>query len=371
MISSEFYGSWQEPVYGQLGGNVSDVSLFQYTFRITDAVTGEPVEGAQCSITDRMAVSLLQRFEGAGCITGADGTCTIPQQIFPVRYWSVYKAGYVTARGSIPGFDIEVALVPTAVVYWVFVNAGVGGQLVPEGTFQVEANTKLTITATPNDGYILDYWLINNKQSGTTNPLSIVIDRDNISIYAVFKVAEIPPPPPPTEWPVTRRMHAFDNYRFKANQWEITKKKIWPGPSSVDTTTLLGGKLEYTVSYLQGTPLAENADIYFNGSLIVREHLEKGETKTGSFDLTGLIFSSNTTTIGIESFIGFWSEVLFDIWITLGYSEDPVIEPGAPEPPWWETLEWWQWLLVGGFSLAGIMLITRGPTVIIARPTKS
>ena len=379
--SEEFNRYWHDPLGSHMVYSNPRVcapcvstygeALAQYTFVVTDFSTGLPVKGAQCAIMDRMAMTLQQRFDGAGCITGADGTCSIPPPTFPVNYYSVYKAGYKTVRGSVPGYLIEVALVPTDLMYWVSVGAGVGGKVKPSGTFQVEANTKLTVTAEPNEGYILDYWLVNGKKAGATNPLSVIIDRDSFSINAIFKVSDIPPPPPPTEWPVTRRMHAFDSYRLKANSWEIAKKKTWPGPSNVDMPILLGGKLEYTVSYLQGTPLAENADIYFNGSLIVRERLNKGETKTGSFDLTGLIFSSNTTTIGIVSAPGFWSEVLFDVWVTLGYSEEPVIEPGAPEPPFWEKLTWWQWLLIGGVALAGVIIVTkRGKPVIVITPER-
>jgi len=138
-------------------------------------------------------------------------------------------------------------------------------------------------------------------------------------------------------WPVTRRIHAFDNYKLKAESWELAKKKTYPGPVNVDTNVLQGGKLEYTVKYTQGSPLAENADIYFNGTKIITERLNKGQTKTGSFDLTGRIEESNTTAIKIESAPGFWSEIIFDVWITLGFSEEPEKEPGVN---WWE--EWWE-----------------------------
>ena len=384
MSSEEFNRTWYEPfgshmVYSNPTNprvcvpcvSAYGEALAQYTFTVTDFSTGLPVKGAQCAILDRYAISLQQRFDGAGCITGADGMCSIPEQIFPVRYWSVYKAGYVTQRGSVTTFDIVVALVPTDLMYWVSVLAGANGSVKPSGTFQVEANTKLTVTAEPNEGYILDYWLINDKRSGSTNPLSVIIDKDSFSIYAVFKVEEVPPPPDDVPWPVSRQIHVFYNERLNPGweTWADETKHV----KNIDTAVLLGGKLDCTISYETAKLAGVTAKIYWNEELLEAipfSALEVGKVVVRSYDLTGKIESSNSIRIGLSQGPAGFNVVAYDIYATIGYSEEPVIEPSVPEPPWWKGITWWQWLLIGGVAFAGVMIVTREKPVIVVTPER-
>ncbi len=136
----------------------------------------------------------------------------------------------------------------------------------------------------------------------------------------------------PLEWPVTVSRHVFDNVKLKAEWWEIWKSKS-ELIVDIDTTLLVGGKLDYTVQYTQGSPFRETAYIAVDDVVLVTESLAKGETKSGSIDLTGLIGKSVKITIKFESMIGFWSEVSFDVWVIMGFSE----EPSNGEPP---TDEW-------------------------------
>lgn len=347
--------------------------MVTYTFIVTDSYTGLPVEGAQCSIADRMggAVPSAVRLEGAGCITGGDGVCYIVDPMFPIRYWSVYKAGYETRRGSVVSVVMEVALVPTAVLYWVIVGAGAGGAVDPSGTWQVAANTKLTVTAYPNAGYILDYWLVNNVKSGNTNPLGVTIDRDSFSVYAIFKVAEVPPPPPPPpEWPVTRRLHVFDNVHLKAEFVDVWRKMVHT-ITAVDLNVLVGGRIDYSITYLRGNEAGVTAYLFWNDNEYVNEMLTKGETITGSIDLTGLIFGTNEVKIGFVSAPMLWSECVFDVWLTLGFSEEPVIEPGEPWTPPWGDWPWYYWVGIGGGALLLLYLLTgKRPSVLVVTPSK-
>ena len=343
--------------------------LTVFSFKVTEAETSVPVSQAQCALSD--APLAIGSLEGVGGYTDLNGVCTL-EALFPTRYYSVYKAGYVTARGTVPGTTINVALTPTAVKYYVTVNAGTGGSVEPFGSFQVAANTKLTVTATPQTGYVLDCWLVNNVKSGNTNPLGVTIDKDNYSIYAVFKVTEVPPPTNGggngVTWPVTRRLHLFDNVKVEPGIGTWTEKKITI--TGVDLSILLGGKLDYVISYNAGILPPIIARIILNDQEVLKFTSWTYTTKTGTVDLTGLIKPTNVIKINVTQVMATFSSVAFDVWLTLGYSKEPVIEPGLPGPGWEELLKEYWWLAAGGIGLAGIYLLTRkgGPLVVFTQP---
>lgn len=172
----------------------------------------------------------------------------------------------------------------------------------------------------------------------------------------------------PPEWPHTVPIHVFSNEKLKAEWWELGKSKS-NSIIDIDTSLLVGGKLDYTVQYIQGTPLGEIAKIAVDGVVLVAESLAKGEAKSGTIDLTGLIGRSATITISFESFVGFWSEVLFDVWLTLGFSEEPPTPPGPAPFDWMEWLRdnaWWISLGVLGTGL--IIMYRPSPPFVIYQP---
>jgi len=345
-------------------------ALTVFSFKVTEAETGVPVANAQCALSD--APLVIGSLEGVGGYTDLNGVCTL-EALFPARYYSVYKAGYVTARGSVPGTQINVSLTPTAVKYYVTVSAGAGGSVDPFGSFQVAANTKLTVTATPDSGYILDCWIVNNVKSGNTNPLGATIDRDNYSIYAVFKVADVPPPPPNGDgngvtWPVTRQIHPFSNVKLEPGIMTWTEKSMTI--TNIDTASLVGGKLNYTINYLSGTLKGITAKIIWNDVVMFEVMPQIGVPVTGTIDLTGLINPSNVVKVGFSQGPFGFNSVAFDVWLVLGYSKEPVIEPGMPGPGFDEFLEKYKWWLAGGIGLAGIYLLTRKgqPLIVMTQP---
>ena len=176
--------------------------------------------------------------------------------------------------------------------------------------------------------------------------------------------------PPPTEWPHTEPVHIFNNEKLKADWWEIGKAKS-NSIIGIDTSLLIGGRLDYTVKYIQGTPLGEIAKIAFDGTNLVTENLVKGEAKSGTIDLTGLIGRTATVTISFESFPGFWSEVLFDVWLTLGFSEEPPVPPGPAPFDWMEWLrENALWISLGVIGIGLVVVMSRsGTPIVIVQPS--
>lgn len=155
-------------------------------------------------------------------------------------------------------------------------------------------------------------------------------------------------------WPVTKNIHLFDNVKLKA-EWFDIRKAMSRSISNIDTSLLIGGRLDYSVKYTQGWPIAEDANIAFEGANIVSEALSKGETKSGSVDLTGLIGRDFKITISFPSAPGIWSEVSFDIWIILGFSSEPPIPPSTP--PDWKNM-----LVLAVFGLSALLILTRPRT---------
>ncbi|MBA7493296.1 hypothetical protein ES702_03854 [subsurface metagenome] len=310
-----------------------------YTFTVTDAATGAPIAGAQCAIVDRY--EMIKPFEGIGCTTGADGICSV-EPLFPPNYYSVYKAGYDTVRGPVPGTQINVALGSTSVEYWVTILAGSGGDVEPSGNFKVAANTKLSIKATPDSGYILDYWLVNGVQHGPINPLGVTIDRDSFSVNAIFKEGTTPPP---NGDPVMKQIHVFDTVVLDGGMGLGASK--YTSLTNVDTKILLGGKLDYTVSYMSAKLAGVTCFIEWNGEVLEKipfTAFDVGKTVSGSLDLTGKI--RNTNSVGVrfsQGPLGF-NRVSFDVWVALGFSEEPVIDPVVPTDWDW----WWTWAIAGG-----------------------
>jgi hypothetical protein len=343
--------------------------LTVFSFKVTEAETGVPVPNAQCALSD--APLAIGSLEGVGGYTDLNGVCTL-EALFPAKYYSVYKAGYVTARGSVPGAQINVSLTPTTVKYYVTVNAGVGGSVEPFGSFQVAANTKITVTATPQTGYILDYWLINNVKSGNTNPLGATIDRDNYSIYAVFKVTEVPPPTNGdgngVTWPVTRQIHPFSNVKLEPGimTWAEKSRTI----TKIDAASLIGGKLNYTINYLSGTLKGITAKIIWNDDVMYEVMPRIGVPVTGTIDLTGLINPSNVVKVGFSQGPFGFNSVTFDVWIIIGYSKEPVIEPDTGTDWLGEWMKEYWWLAAGGIGLAGLYILTRKgqPLIVMTQP---
>jgi hypothetical protein len=197
--------------------------------------------------------------------------------------------------------------------------------------------------------------------------LGVVTDTE----YVVLTPSvEPPPPPPPPDWPVTRSVHIFDNFEVTSESQEILKnvtRKI----VNVDTSVLIGGKIDYSILYTQGNTIPNpNVRVFFNDMEVVSELLQLNGSTVGAIDLTGLVKEANTIKIQVESTILMWAECFFDIWVTFGYSEEPATDPVGQK-------DWTDWikdnmLLVGIVGIGALLLLTRGgPTITIIQPKKS
>ena len=336
-------------------------ALTLYTFHVTNKSTGAPVGGAQCAITDQLR--MVKPLEGVGCITDAGGVCTVDTGTFPPRYYSVYKAGYKTVAGSVPGTTINVALVPTEVLYWVHVLAGVGGRVDPSGAFQVKAGAKLTVTAYPDKGYVLDYWTVNGVKSGSTNPISVTVDRDNFNVSAVFKQTGAPPDgaPPDGGGGVTEIKRIWDNqglkipWNWSCNEDKKEVKFTWdPAKTTINSVKL---KVSVTVDRTPGY-----VEFYLNDTQVTSlawDSLEAPGEKHVEVDVKTWLYNG-ANVMKATHCKGFYVPWEHTAWITgdlvIDYTgEAPVVPPPGAGLDWW-----WPWAIAGG----AIAILTVGGVVI-------
>lgn len=340
------------------------VQLAGFNFTVTDLVTGLPIEGALCIIYADPNMS----GDADGVLTDTLGQAGIDAQWFAPDSWSVSKEGYITQWSNYMYSQITVALEPTEIIYSVNVLAGGGGYTVPSGFLDVLPNTELLVTAYPDAGYILDYWVYKGQNVGSGNPLIFLIDRDAITIVAVFKVVEEPPPngEPPTNGYV-RTYAFFSNYSLKAESWE----RGWIGKTesaSTGTPMPISAKLRYEVLYLDGTWNVNRVRIRYNGDVIWEDDITKGTMVSGEIDVTGQTKSTDSVRIDLLTYLGEWDEVQFSVWVDYTFAEEPIENPSETETPPWADFEWYQWLALGGGALLLVsLLVGRQPKVIVVK----
>jgi len=167
-------------------------------------------------------------------------------------------------------------------------------------------------------------------------------------------------------WPFTWEKNVFNNYLLKAESYEIVAESPTKTITNIDMSVLAGGKLDYTITYLKGNDIPNpTAIIKFNGQDILRKMLNLGEVATGSIDISGLIAETNTIKLGWASTIMFWSQGMFDISITIGFSQEPKFDPNIPFS--WEEFfnKYGKWMALGVVGLGFIYMIKKPAMPII------
>lgn len=86
----------------------------------------------------------------------------------------------------------------TGVQYKLNIIATEGGTTTPPpGTYTYDEGAVVTVTATPDSGYVFDHWELDGENIGSANPTSVVMDADH-ELKAVFATAPAAPSPPLT-----------------------------------------------------------------------------------------------------------------------------------------------------------------------------
>jgi len=328
-------------------------------FHVYDNISLGNVAGASVTISDAYGNSLSGTTNSAGLVSF--------ETVWTPQYVDVSASGYYDYSGPVvPETTNPIGLDPVIVYYDVLIWTSAGGSVNPSGIITVKAGTKITVTATPNSGYILDYWLVNDVNTGNTNPLGATIDRQNFSINAIFKESEVPPPPPNGNgWPVSRQIHLLDNVKIETG-WGTWKEKSRP-ITGVDMGVLIGAKISYTINFASSVLPGVHVYFYVNDVEVGVIFPPLKEPVSGEIDITGYLTETNVFKVGVSAGPGGFNVVYIDEWVTLGYSEEPETEPKSPWNPYWEWIvKNWKWLAVGGGGLFALYLFTRkGPPIIV------
>lgn len=186
----------------QTGGNTFTVSNFSasmgyisvaVTFRrLVSSYTVTASAGPNGSVNPSGGVSVP-----AG---GSQAFTATPDTGYTVDVWrvdgTVVQSGgtaftLTDVRGN-RAVQVTFKLVP--VNYTINARAGTGGSISPGGTFQLQAGSSQTFTASPNGGYEVDRWevdLIRVQTGGTSYTLSNV--GGNRTVEVIFRLIPVPP----------------------------------------------------------------------------------------------------------------------------------------------------------------------------------
>ena len=341
--------------------------LSAFNFTVTDSVTKAPVVAAFVAIH----AGINATGDGDGLYTDSQGKVGLDAVWFAPRSWSVTKEGYDTVISNTMTTQTYVEIVPIDLQYTVRIFAGTGGSTSPSGQLNVEPNSQLSVTAYPYAGYVFDHWLYKGENVGTVNPHMFLIDRDAITIAAVFN-AYVPPPPPNGDgngsdnWPIVKTDHVFDNIRLDPG---IFKEAQETEEKEVDTARVLGGQVEYSVKLESSLTTACTYFILWNNEILKEEGFQPwdphGTIKSGMLMLPKTkIRNINTLTILLSQVPGLFNRVIFNVYVTLGYSTEPV------DPPWGGINDWTDWvrdnalwLAIGGVALGATAVYLAKPAV--------
>ena len=332
--------------------------LAGFNFTVTDATTGQPIVGAYCIIY----AGINGTGDADGVYTDSQGKAGIDAIWFAPKSWSVSKEGYLQKMSNTMASIINVALESTTIQYTVRIFAGSGGTTNPSGTLTVEPNTQLTVSAIPNSGYEFDYWTYKGQNGGSANPNTFLIDRNAITITASFKTSGEPPNgEPPVEWPVVKTDHVFDNVRLAPGIFPEARQTA---EKQVDTSLVLGGQIEYSIKLESSLVTACTYYILWNNEILLEEGfapwVPRDTIRSGVLNLPlSKIRSTNVLTIVLSQIPGMFTRVLYNVFVTIGYSSEPTEDPAWRENllDWLMRNAWWITLGTTGTLLTGAIVL--------------
>ncbi|KKN32236.1 hypothetical protein LCGC14_0815860 [marine sediment metagenome] len=149
----------------------------------------------------------------------------------------------------------------------------------------------------------------------------------------------------------------------------------------VDLTKLLGGRVDYTLTYESGKLLTGiTLYIYWNEELMATEAFligQVGKIISGSFDLgTARIKATNSLRVRMSQAPLGYNVASFNIPTILGFSEEPAQPPSGEE--WWNVFFDWldsnkYWMALGVVGVSALLIYKPGPPIppiVIVQPPR-
>jgi hypothetical protein len=101
-----------------------------------------------------------------------------------------YIAVDVYADGIPSDIHVDSVRVDPPANYILTISSGSGGSTTPSpGAYQYTEGTPVAVTANPNSGYVLDYWLLDGQNAGSQNPITVTMNS-NHSLQANFQSSQ-------------------------------------------------------------------------------------------------------------------------------------------------------------------------------------
>ncbi len=178
------------------------------------------------------------------------------------------------------------------------------------------------------------------------------------------------------EWPVTKQELVFKDIRLSPG----INKEAWSHKekSNVDTSTILGGKIDYSILFEAATIPGCTAYIFWNNvqmAMISFWPLDVGKIKSGSIDIPmDKIGATNSIAIALSHVPLTFNRCLFNVYVTLGYSQEPEKDDPWEEEAFWDWImknAWWMSLGVIGMGLILMFRPGASPPIIIVQPPAS
>ncbi len=211
-----------------------------------------------------------------------------------------------------------------------------------------------------------------------TDQKEVYLDRNKTVLFQIETPPEPPNPDPPNgeppaEWPVVITKQVFDNVRLDPGLQMEVRKSV---DKNVDTSIVLGGRINYRVKLESKLP-ATGCTYYFiwNNEILFEKGFplwaDAGEERTGVIDIPkSKIRALNTFEIALSQLPATFNRVLFNVYVTLGYSETP-----EEDDPWGDDGNglgenlWWIALAGGAVLLGGValMLMRQPPQIIVVK----
>lgn len=98
---------------------------------------------------------------------------------------------YIAVTAEDPNYIYSISLdsvrVEPPTYHTLTISSGSGGSTTPSpGAYQYAEGTPVSVTANPDSGYVLDYWLLDGNNAGTQNPITVTMNSDH-NLQANFR----------------------------------------------------------------------------------------------------------------------------------------------------------------------------------------
>ena len=143
---------------------------------------------------------------------------------------------YIAVTAEDPYYFYSIALdsvrVEPPTYYNLTISSGSGGSTTPSpGAYQYAEGTPVAVTANPDSGYVLDYWLLDGQNAGAQNPITVIMNGDH-TLQANFREGT------GTHW---LTVDAYDEWYYNELYPNVYVDSVWVGTAPVSVQVTEGG----------------------------------------------------------------------------------------------------------------------------------